>query len=225
MEVGYIFPRQMSSRSLRQKGKDQTMSDTYNSYNMFPLTVQVEDCSGSREEDIRTYHLSKGRLFMSGPIDQQMAMDFASAMLVLAEEQRDVTIIINSPGGEVSAGLLIYDTINSYKYNITMYCTGLAASMAAIILAGGQKGRRFILPHSKVMIHEPLISGGLGGSASSIEKTAQNILETKAVLNRILSKHTGKSIREINKATLNDCFMTPEEAIDFGICDSIKSIF
>lgn len=95
----------------------------------------------------------------------------------------------------MSAGLVIYDIIRSYKNKITMYCTGIAASMGAVIFAGGQKGRRFILPHSKVMIHEPFIAGGLGGSATTIEKTAQTILETKSVLSKILSRHTGKNCR------------------------------
>ena len=201
------------------------MADTYNSNNMLPKSVIVEECRGSRDTDIITQQFKNGRLFLVGPIDHRMAVDFISAMLVLAEEKKDAEIIIDSPGGEISAGLMIYDVLNSYKYKITMYCTGLAASMAALILAAGQKGRRFILPHSQVMIHEPLISSGFGGSATSIEKTAQGILETKAVLNKILAEHTGRSVNEINKATLEDNFMTSEEAVKFGICDEIRSIF
>ena len=201
------------------------MADTYNSNNMLPKSVIVEECRGSRDTDIITQQFKNGRLFLVGPIDHRMAVDFISAMLVLAEEKKDAEIIIDSPGGEISAGLMIYDVLNSYKYKITMYCTGLAASMAALILAAGQKGRRFILPHSQVMIHEPLISSGFGGSATSIEKTAQGILETKAVLNKILAEHTGRSVNEIIKATLEDNFMTSEEAVKFGICDEIRSIF
>lgn len=201
------------------------MADTYNSNNMLPKSVIVEECRGSRDTDIITQQFKNGRLFLVGPIDQRMAVDFISAMLVLAEEKKDAEIIIDSPGGEISAGLMIYDVLRSYKYKITMYCTGLAASMAAFILAAGQKGRRFILPHSQVMIHEPLISSGFGGSATSIEKTAQGILETKAVLNKILAEHTGRSVNEINKATQDDNFMTSEEAVEFGICDEIRSIF
>ena len=201
------------------------MSDTYNSNNMLPKSVIVEECRGSRDTDIITQQFKNGRLFLVGPIDHRMAVDFISAMLVLAEEKKDAEIIIDSPGGEISAGLMIYDVLRSYKYKITMYCTGLAASMAAFILAAGQKGRRFILPHSQVMIHEPLISSGFGGSATSIEKTAQGILETKAVLNKILAEHTGRSVNEINKATQDDNFMTSEEAVKFGICDEIRSIF
>lgn len=201
------------------------MADTYNSNNMLPKSVIVEECRGSRDTDIITQQFKNGRLFLVGPIDHRMAVDFISAMLVLAEEEKDAEIIIDSPGGEISAGLMIYDVLRSYKYKITMYCTGLAASMAAFILAAGQKGRRFILPHSQVMIHEPLISSGFGGSATSIEKTAQGILETKAVLNKILAEHTGRSVNEINKATQDDNFMTSEEAVEFGICDEIRSIF
>lgn len=201
------------------------MSETYTSSNMLPKKTTVEDCRGSRDTDIITQQFSKSRLYLVGEIDQKMAMDFVAAMSVLADEQRDVEIIINSPGGEVSAGLVIYDIIQSYKQKITMFCTGLAASMGAVIFAGGQRGRRFILPHSKVMIHEPLISGGMGGSATTIEKTAQTILETKAVLNKILSHHTGKTIEQINSATVFDNYMTAEEAIEFGICDDIRSVF
>lgn len=201
------------------------MADTYNSNNMLPKSVIVEECRGSRDTDIITQQFKNGRLFLVGPIDHRMAVDFISAMLVLAEEKKDAEIIIDSPGGEISAGLMIYDVLRSYKYKITMYCTGLAASMAAFILAAGQKGRRFILPHSQVMIHEPLISSVFGGSATSIEKTAQSILETKAVLNKILAEHTGRSVNEINKATQDDNFMTSEEAVKFGICDEIRSIF
>ncbi|WP_028511277.1 ATP-dependent Clp protease proteolytic subunit [Ruminococcus sp. NK3A76] len=201
------------------------MLETYKSSNMLPKKTTVEDCRGSRDTDIITQQFSKARLYLVGEIDQKMAMDFVAAMSVLADEQRDVEIIINSPGGEVSAGLVIYDIIQSYQYRITMYCTGLAASMGAVILAGGQRGRRYILPHSKVMIHEPLISGGMGGSATTIEKTAQNILETKSVLNKILSRHTGKTIEKINEATLFDNYMTAEQAVEFGICDDIRSFF
>ena len=188
------------------------MADTYSTANMLPKKMTVEDCKGSRDVDIITQQYS-------------MAMDFVTAMSVLADEERDVEIIINSPGGEVSAGLVIYDIIQSYKNRITMYCTGLAASMGAVIFAGGQKGRRFILPHSKVMIHEPLIAGGMGGSATTIEKTAQKILETKSVLSKILSHHTGKTVEQINEATVFDNYMSADEAIKFGICDDIRSIF
>ena len=208
-----------------RKAKVIIMADTYNTVNMLPKKMIVEDCKGFRDIDLITEQFSKARLYLVGEIDQRMAMDFITAMSVLSEEQRDVDIIINSPGGEVSAGLVIYDIIQSYRNKITMYCTGLAASMGAVIFAGGQKGRRFILPHSRVMIHEPLIAGGMGGSATTIEKTAQTILETKSVLSKILSHHTGKTVDQINSATVFDNYMSAEEAIRFGICDDIKSVF
>ena len=104
-----------------------------------------------------------------------------------------------------------------------MVCTGMAASMAAVILAGGQSGRRFILPHSKVMIHEPLISNGVGGSATSIKNISDSILKTREIINGILAKHTGKSVEDINKATDHDNYMNSNEAIEFGICDKITS--
>ena len=105
-----------------------------------------------------------------------------------------------------------------------MYCIGMAASMGAVILAGGQKGRRYILPHSKIKIHEPLIQGGLGGSATSIKKTADSIIETKAITNGILAKHTGKTVEEIDEATAFDNFMNAKQAVEFGICDEIKNV-
>ena len=120
---------------------------------------------------------------------------------------------------------MIYDIIQSYPYELRIVCIGLAASMGAILLAGGRKGKRFILPHSKVMIHEPLITKGFGGSATSIEQKAKTILEVKRELNEILAKHTGKTLEEINKATAFDNFMSAEEAVEFGICDAIGSIY
>ena len=121
----------------------------------------------------------------------------------------------------MNAGLMIYDTIQGSNLPIDMVCTGRAASMAAVILAGGQKGHRHILKHSKVMIHEPLISNGVGGSATSIKNISESIMETREICNSILAKHTGKTLQEINEATSFDNYMNAEEAIAFGICDSI----
>jgi ATP-dependent Clp protease protease subunit len=135
----------------------------------------------------------------------------------------DINLYINSGGGEVNAGLMLYDVLQDIKTPINTYCIGMAASMAAVILAGGQKGRRFILPHSKTMIHEPLIAGGAGGSASSIKNIADSILETRSICNSILAKHTGKSIEEIDNATSFDNYMNAEESVAFGLCDSIVS--
>ena len=190
-------------------------------------SIIEETHSGVNQINLRAKHFTDGRLFLSGEVTNEMANDFVSEMLYLAEIGDPVDIIINSPGGSVNAGLVIYDVIQGCKDRliINMYCTGMAASMGAVILAGGQKGRRFILPHSKVMIHEPLISGGMNGSATSIKKTADSILETKAITNGILAKHTGKTIEEIDEATSFDNFMNANEAIEFGICDEIRNVF
>lgn len=200
-------------------------NDSYHAVSMLPHRVMIEDSKGLRDVDIVTKQFADARLFLTGNITQTTAMDLVAAMTLLADEHRDVDIFINSPGGEVAAGLVIYDMIQSYPYQITMYCTGLAASMGALIFAGGQKGRRFILPHSRVMIHEPLIAGGMGGSATTIEKAAQDILDTKAVLNKLLAHHTGKTVDQINAATVSDNYMNAKEAIAFGLCDEIRSVY
>ena len=186
-------------------------------------SVEEESFNGMREITLKTKHFTKGKLFLTGEVTEDMANNFVSELLYLVEKGQPVDIYINSPGGSVNAGLVIYDVIQACEGN--MYCIGMAASMGAVILAGGQKGRRFILPHSKVMIHEPLISGGMGGSATSIKRTADSILETKAITNGILAKHTGKTVKEIDKATAFDNFMNAKEAVEFGICDEIRNIF
>ncbi|MBR4759572.1 MAG: ATP-dependent Clp protease proteolytic subunit [Lachnospiraceae bacterium] len=185
-----------------------------------------ESCDGIREFGLKTKHFTNRKLFLTGEITEETANDFVSEILYLSQSDEPVDIYINSPGGSVNAGLVIYDAIQSCegKIPINMYCIGMAASMGAVILAGGQKGRRFILPHSKCMIHEPLISGGMGGSATTIKKTAESILETKEITNSILAKHTGKSVEEIDEATSFDNFMNAEEAIAFGLCDEIRSL-
>ena len=155
-----------------------------------------------------------------------MAIQFAMEMEYLAQLKEPIDIYINSPGGSVNAGLVIYDIIQGLdgEIPINIYCIGMAASMGAVLLAGGQKGRRFILPHSKCMIHEPLIQKGIGGSATSIKETADSILETKAIICEILAKHTGKTTEEIDKDISFDNFMNAEKAVEYGICDEIKNI-
>ncbi len=190
-------------------------------------SILEESSQGIREVSLKTKHFTNRKLFLTGEVTDEMANSFVSELLFLAQSNEPIDIYINSPGGLVEAGLVIYDVIQACnkKVPINMYCIGLAASMGAVILAGGQKGRRFILPHSKCMIHEPLIAGGMGGSATSIKKTAESILETKAITNGILAKHTGKSIEEIDKATSFDNFLNAEEAVKFGLCDEVRNIF
>lgn len=189
--------------------------------------VEEESCNGIREITLQTKHFSNRKIFLTGEVTEEMADSFVSELLYLVQSDEPIDIYINSPGGSVNAGLVIYDMIQACegKVPINMYCIGMAASMGAVILAGGQKGRRFILPHSKCMIHEPLIQGGMGGSATTIKKTAESILETKSVINGILAKHTGKTIREIDKATAFDNYMNAEDAIKLGICDEIRNLF
>lgn len=192
-----------------------------NQYRWEP-SVEVESAHGTREILLHTRHFMDRILFLSGSIDSDMANSFLSQLLYLEKEpDRPVTIYINSLGGEVNAGMLIYDAIQGSKLTINMVCTGMAASMAAIILAGGQAGRRKIFKHSKVMIHEPLLANGVGGSATSIKNISDSILETRKLVNGILAKHTGKSVEEIDEATSYDHYMNATEAIDFGICDEI----
>ena len=190
--------------------------------NLWTPSIEVESVNGTREVSLTTRHLMNRNVFLQGTIDSDMANQFLSQLLYLEQESEEpVTIYINSPGGEVNAGLVIYDAIQGSNLEINMICTGMAASMAAILLAGGQKGKRYILEHSKVMIHEPLLANGEGGSATSIKNISESILETRKIVNGILAEHTGKSIEEINEATSFDNYMNAKEAIEFGICDAI----
>ena len=191
---------------------------------MYQPAVERESVNGIQEVSLYTNAFSNRKMFLFGPIDEKTVYTFTAQMLYLMEdEQSPIDIYINSPGGEVNSGLAIYDLIQSCKAPINMYCIGMAASMGALIFAGGKKGHRFMLPHSKVMIHEPLIPNGVGGSASSIKSTADSILQTRELLNGILAKHTGKTLEEINKATDHDNFMTANEAIEFGLCDKVAT--
>lgn len=190
--------------------------------NVWNPMIEVESAHGTREVSLNTRHLMNRSIFLTGNIDAEMANAFLSQLLYLEQESSSpITIYVNSPGGEVNAGLMIYDAIQGSDLEINMVCTGMAASMAAIILASGKKGRRYILRHSKVMIHEPLIANGVGGSATSIKHISESILETREIVNGILAEHTGKSIEEINNATSFDNFMNAEDAIKFGLCDAV----
>lgn len=189
--------------------------------------VEVESAHGTREVSLATRHLMNRRIFLTGEITAEEANIFLAQLMYLESEgDGPVTIYINSLGGEVNAGLMIYDAIQASKLDIRIVCTGIAASMAALILAGGRNGKRYILKHSRVMIHEPLIQGGVGGSATSIRHISDSILETREIVNGILAKHTGKTVEEVNQDTRYDNYMNAEEAVDYGICDEIlESIF
>ena len=191
------------------------------SVNWIP-TIEAESANGTREVSLKTRHLSERKIFIEGTIDFEMANTFLVQMLYLQENGNEpITIFVNSYGGEVNAGLMIYDLIQGCRVKVNIVCVGIAASMAALLLAGGHNGRRYILKHSKVMIHEPLLDRGLGGSATSIKNISDSIIETKNLLNGILAKHTKKTIEEVDKATAFDNYMNAKEAIEFGLCDEI----
>lgn len=160
-------------------------------------------------------------IIIDGAITAETAVSFFRSMRFLSRSSEPVKLYIYSQGGEVTAGKAIYDIMQGSSCEIHTYCIGAAASMAAILLAAGTKGHRYILPHSEVMIHEVLVSGDICGSATSITKISQSINETRDIINGILAKHTGRTIREINKATSFDNFMNAEQAVAFGICDKI----
>lgn len=187
--------------------------------------VSEESVYGTREILLQTKHLTNGIIFLTGSITDETANQFISEMLYLNKEKKPVTVYINSQGGSVTAGLSIYDTLQSYEGEVNLYCYGLAASMAAIILASGKQGHRFMTHHAKTMIHEPALANKIGGSASNIEETAKSMLETKELLNGILAKHTGRTKEEIEEATRFDNFMNAEKSIQFGLCDEIRSVF
>lgn len=184
--------------------------------------VEVESSSGIREVNLYTRHLMNRTIFIEGVIDEFLARSVVSQLIYLQNSGTEpMNILINSQGGEIQNGLLIYDIIQGIETPVNMYCMGNASSMAAVLLASGQKGRRFILPHSKTMIHEPLITGGVGGSATSIRTISNSILETKQLINEILAKHTGRTIEEIDEATKFDNYMNATESIAFGLCDEV----
>ena len=189
------------------------------------MNAIVKSSNGISLVPIESRLLSDRKLFIEGEITATSACEFMRAIMLLIKEDADkpIDIYINSPGGEVNAGLLIYDTLKGVKTEINLHCIGMAASMAAIILAGGKKGHRFILRHSRTMIHEPLISGGVGGSATSIKRTAESIMETKKISVELLASDTGKTRKEVEAAISFDNYMNAEESIAFGLCDTIET--
>lgn len=192
---------------------------------MIDMNIIIKSAGGSSLVPIESRLLNDRKMFIEGEINEKSACDFVKTIMLLKSESPDkpIDIYINSPGGEVNSGMLILDTLKGLKTEVNLHCIGMAASMAAIILASGKKGHRFIAPHSKIMIHEPLISGGFGGSATSIQKTAESILETKAMTVELLAESTGKPKTEIEKAISFDNYMTADECIEFGIADIIET--
>ena len=189
---------------------------------LIPMVIE-QTGRGERAYDIYSRLLKDNIIFLGTPIDDNVANLVIAQLLFLEAENpdKDVYIYINSPGGSVSAGLAIYDTMQFIKPDVTTICIGQAASMAAVLLSGGTKGKRFALPNSRILIHQPM--GGMQGQASDIEIHANEIIRIKKLLNEILSKHTGQPIEKIEKDTDRDYIMSAQEAVDYGIIDKIIS--
>jgi ATP-dependent Clp protease protease subunit len=183
--------------------------------------VVEQTARGERAYDIYSRLLKERVIFIVGPIEDHMANLVVAQLLFLESENpdKDISLYINSPGGSVSAGLSIYDTMQFIKPDVSTMCVGQAASMGAVLLAGGAKGKRYALPHSRMMIHQPL--AGFQGQASDIDIHAREVLETRERLNRILSKHTGQTVERISKDTDRDNFMGGEAAVAYGLIDRV----
>ena len=187
---------------------------------LVPMVVE-QSGRGERAYDIYSRLLKERVIFLVGPVNDQMANLIVAQLLFLESENpdKDISLYINSPGGSVSAGLAIFDTMNFIKPDVSTLCTGLAASMGAFLLAAGTKGKRFSLPNSRIMIHQP--SGGSQGMASDIEIQAKEILYLRERLARIMAENTGQSVEQIHKDTDRDRFMSGDEAAEYGLIDKV----
>ncbi len=188
--------------------------------NLIPMVVE-QTPRGERSYDIYSRLLKERVVFAVGPVEDYMANVIVAQLLYLESENpdKDIHLYINSPGGSVTAGLAVYDTMQFIKADVSTMCIGQAASMGAILLAGGAKGKRFALPHSRMMIHQPL--GGYQGQASDIEIHTQEILLIRERLNRILADHSGQSMERIKQDTDRDNFLSAAESADYGIIDKV----
>ena len=188
--------------------------------NLVPMVVE-QTARGERAYDIYSRLLKERIIFLTGPVEDHMANLVVAQMLFLEAENpdKDISLYINSPGGVVTAGMSIYDTMQFIKPDVSTLCVGQACSMGAFLLAGGAKGKRHCLPNARVMIHQP--SGGAQGQATDIEIHAREILKMRENLNRLLADHTGRSLEDIQRDTERDRFMSADEALEYGIVDSI----
>ncbi len=190
------------------------------SMNLVPMVVE-QTSRGERAYDIYSRLLKERVIFLVGPVEDHMANLIAAQILFLESENpdKDIHLYINSPGGSVSAGLSIYDTMQFVKPDVSTMCLGQAASMGALLLAGGAKGKRFALPHARMMIHQPL--GGFQGQATDVDIHAREILRTRDRLNDILARHTGQPLDKIQADTDRDFFMSSEESVEYGLIDEV----
>jgi len=188
--------------------------------NLIPTVIEKSQY-GERAYDIYSRLLRERIIFLAGPVNDTVANSIIAQMLFLASKDsaKDIQLYINTPGGSVTAGLAIYDTMQYVKCPISTVCVGLAASMGATLLASGAKGKRFALPNSQVLLHQ--VAGGVTGEAIEIEITARQIIKIKEKLNKILSKHTGKPLEQIAKDTDRDFYLSADEAKNYGIIDEV----
>ncbi len=188
---------------------------------LVPYVIEQTSRGGERSYDIYSRLLRERVIFLGDEVNDATASVVVAQMLFLESEDptKDINLYINSPGGSVTAGMAIYDTMNYVKCDVSTICMGLAASMGAFLLSSGAKGKRFSLPNSEIMIHQP--SGGAKGQATEIQIVAENILKTKKKLNEILAANTGQSVEKIAEDTERDNFMTAQEAHDYGLIDKI----
>ena len=188
--------------------------------NLVPMVVE-QTARGERSYDIFSRLLKERVVFVVGPVEDQVANLVVAQLLFLESENpdKDIHLYINSPGGSVSAGLSMYDTMQFIRPDVSTICMGQAASMGAFLLSGGAKGKRFCLPHSRMMIHQPL--AGFQGQASDIDIHAREVLSTKALLNKLLAEHTGQPLDRIEQDTDRDYFMSGAEAAEYGLIDSV----
>ena len=187
--------------------------------NLVPIIVDNEN-NGERSYDIFSKLLKDRIILLSGEIDDNLSNIIVSELLYLDSiNHEDISLYINSPGGSITSGMAIMDTMNFIKSDVSTICIGMAASMGAFLLSCGKKGKRYILPNAEVMIHQPL--GGVEGQATEIKIVAERILKLKEKLNKILARNTGKNIKEITKDTERDYFLNSKEALEYGIIDKI----
>ena len=198
------------------------MRDPHDIYMNTLVPMVVEQTSrGERSFDIYSRLLKERIIFLSGPVHDQVSTLIVAQLLFLEADnpKKDIAFYINSPGGSVTAGLAMYDTMKYIRPSVSTMCIGLAASMGSLLLTAGQKDMRFSLPNSRIMVHQP--SAGFQGQASDIERHAKDIIATKRRLNEIYVEHTGQDYDTIEKTLDRDTFMTPEEALDFGLIDQV----
>ncbi len=186
------------------------------------MNVQVKSSSGITLIPLESRLLAERKVFIEGEINHEKACEFVKEILLLCKEDssKPIDVLINSPGGEINSGLLMYDCIQSCKAPIRMYCMGTSYSMAAVLFACGNHGR-YILPHGELMLHEPLLGSRVGGNASSIRSISDSLMETRRKMNQLLAKHTGKTEKEIEEATGYDHYFSAEESVAFGLADEV----